>query len=174
MQQILTIAALFTCFSAPALCQYGRAPFQTCAPSRPEIYSLNEEQAPSEAGAIILRIRLRNISPKAQTVEGRDPQYLFAARIVDGSDKPAGLTEKGQKLYSPSKPNDVLFESSVGPHRLQPQEEMTFMWRVSDIFDVSKPGSYRVALRAEIGDPAVIVCSKPIAVTAAPVTEPAK
>ncbi|MGA2579288.1 MAG: hypothetical protein ABSH24_25025 [Bryobacteraceae bacterium] len=171
MQQILTIAAIFSCFSAPASGQYGRPPFQTCVPSRPEIYSLNDEQEPSEAGAIILKIRLRNISPKAQIVEARDPQYLFAARIVNGSGKPVGLTEKGEKLYSPPKPNDVLFESSVGPHPLQPQEEMTYVWRVSDIFDVSKPGSYRVALRAEIGDPAVIVCSKPTVITAAPVTE---
>jgi hypothetical protein len=107
-------------------------------------------------------------------VEARDPQYLFAARIMDPFGKPVALTKKGQELYSPPKQNDVLVESSIGPHELKPHEEMTFIWRVSDLFDVSKPGTYRVALKEEVGDPMVVVCSKPISITVAPVTEPDK
>jgi len=174
MRHIFTIAAILTCLSVPAVCQYGPAPFQACAASAPEVFALSAEQAPSRPGTIVLRIHLRNISPKPQMAEARDPQYLFAARILDASGKPVALTKKGQQLYSPPKQNDVLVESSIGPHQLQPQEGMTFMWRVSDWFDVSKPGSYRIALKEEIGDPMVIVCSKPIAITVAPVTEPDK
>jgi len=48
------------------------------------------------------------------------------------------------------------------------------MWRVSDWFDVSRPGSYSVALRQEVGDTKVIVCSMPIVITVNAVTEPDK
>jgi hypothetical protein len=174
MRQIFTIVAIFTCLSVPAACQFGRTPFQTCTPSAPERFSLSAEQAPSPPGTIALKIHLQNISPKGQIVEIRDPQYLFAARILDPSGKPVALTKKGQELYSPPKDNQVLFESSVGSHELQPQEEATFIWRVSDWFDVSKPGTYRVALKEQVGDPMVVVCSRKISITMAPVTEPDK
>ncbi|MEO8663830.1 MAG: hypothetical protein ABI693_35575 [Bryobacteraceae bacterium] len=48
------------------------------------------------------------------------------------------------------------------------------MWRVSDWFDLAKPGTYRAAFKEEIGDPAVIACSQPILVTLAAVSEPGK
>ena len=174
MRQIFPIAAIFTFLSVPAVCQFGRPPFQTCTPSAPEVLSLSAEQVPSPPGTIALKIHLQNISPKGQIVEIRDPQYLFAARILDPSGKPVALTKKGQELYSPPQDNQVLFESSVGSHELKPQEEVTFIWRVSDWFDVSKPGTYRVALKEDVGDPMVTVCSTKISITMAPVTEPDK
>jgi hypothetical protein len=172
MRQTFSIVAIYTCISVPAACQFGRTPFQTCTPNAAERFYLSAEQAPSPPGTISLRIHLRNISPRAQMAEARDPQYQFAARIMDPLGKSVALTKKGQELYSPPKDNQVLFESSGGSHELKPQEEMTFIWRVSDWFDVSKPGTYRVALKEEFGDPMVVVCSKPISITAAAVTEP--
>lgn len=125
-------------------------PFDSCNPSSPQILTLAIQEKSANAENVTIGIALKNTSEKTFTVQRRDPERVLAARVLDSAGKPVALTPAGKDLYSPAKPNTVLAESGVGPVQLKPQESLDFGWRISDIFELSKPGTYTVAIKAVI------------------------
>lgn len=145
-------------------------PFTSCDPSSPKILALEIHAESETTQDVTLGISIKNVSQKTITVERRDPQRLFAARVLDSVGKPVELTPAGKDLYAPAKPDEVLAESAIGPVQLKPEESLDLAWRISDIFDLSKPGTYSIALKEEIDNPSPkgTLCSNTIRIDVKP------
>jgi hypothetical protein len=105
--------------------------------------------APSEVksgSAVAVQIKIRNTSDTAIGFEPMEAPYVVIVRDVHGN--PSSDTEKGRKmrekqreLFSP------LNRGSAFLLPLQPGESITHEWTVSDLYDMSRPGSYSIQLQ---------------------------
>jgi hypothetical protein len=130
--------------------QNAPIPFRSCAASSPQVLKLSIEQLHPEGQNIELGIHLKNVSQKEVTVEKRDPERLFAVRVTGASGVAVPFTSKGNKLYGPASPNEILFESAVGPVTLLSGQELTLHWNIGDYFEFLKPGISKVQLKESI------------------------
>jgi hypothetical protein len=167
---ISILVAAFSTASITAQSQLAPPPFKSCIASSPQVLGLEISGTVDADRTTVLDIAVKNISEKAITIEKRDPERLFAAKVADASEVPVPLTPRGRKLYAPTSSSQVLVESSVGPLHLEPQEEASFKWRISDIFEMSKPGLYKVSLMEAVSLVSLntVACSNVVSVNVKP------
>ena len=110
----------------------------------------------AEAGdSETIHIVVRNVSDHTVVTDESTAPTLFAARILDELGHSVALTPLGDRFYHPP-PNSVFVVTSMAIRALAPREEIQCDWKLSELFDLSKPGKYRVMLMRDfaIGDPA--------------------
>jgi hypothetical protein len=148
------------------------ATFQGCTPSDHPLMALNIEQTtdPYFSGPAI-RISFRNQTQQtlalARTVS---PTELFSVTVLGPAGDRAKVTRGEELLYEPLRPNDFsTLELSFRPafQALPPSEDVSWIWRIGQDFDMSVPGTYRVSFGGRLDYLDTTVCSNTASVTVA-------
>lgn len=148
-------------------------PFQACTPSQHPRVSLTIESATDAAiPGPAIRILIRNQTP--QTVafgKTASPTSLFSVTVIGPTGEPAKVIKEQEWLYKPIEPDNGNFD-----HRLTnafrlvfqpvpPGEDVSWIWKVGDDFDMSVPGTYRVSFGGRVDYLDSTICSNTLSVT---------
>ncbi len=149
-------------------------PFQPCTPSSRQVLSVAIEQTRDQyySGPVI-RLTYRNQT--AQTLafaETSTPMDLFSVTVLSPAGERANITQGREWLYEPIKPQDphgpifvVVDSFRVVFAPLPPAEDVSWIWRIGEDFDLSEPGVYRVSFGGRIDYLDTKVCSNTALVT---------
>jgi hypothetical protein len=151
-------------------------PFRTCAASAQPLVSMTIERvADPFYGGPAIEIRLRNQTaqpvPFAKTIS---PTEIVSATVLDPTGAHARVTTGQEWMYAPLQrsnvANDGSYRSRSGSFNLsfralQPNEDVSWIWRIGDDFDLSLPGTYAVSLGGRIDYLDTTFCSNTLSVT---------
>jgi hypothetical protein len=153
-------------------------PFQSCTPSGRQVMSATIEQTRDQyySGPAI-RLTYRNQT--AQTLafaKTPAPMDLFSVTVLNPAGERAKVTQGREWLYeplqlqhAPTRPGDSItvltnsFRLVFAP--LRPGEDVSWIWRIGEGFDLSEPGTYRVSFGGRIDYLDTTVCSNTALVT---------
>jgi hypothetical protein len=136
--------------------QYRVTPFQACTQSDRPIISLSIEQTtdPYFSGPAV-RISFRNQTPQTLAfVKTLSPMDLFSATVLSPTGEHAKVTSGKEWMYEPLVHSDTFHHSDsfrLAFQPLPPNEDVSWIWRIGDDFDMSVPGMYRVSFGGRIG-----------------------
>jgi hypothetical protein len=143
-------------------------PFQACTPSRP-IISLNIQQTTDRyfSGAAV-RVSFRNqTSQTLAFVKTASPMDLFSATVLGPGGERAKVTAGKEWMYKP-----LVHSGSFHPAGIQlifqplpPNEDVSWIWRIGEDFDMSVPGTYQVSFGGRIDYLDTTVCSNTLWMT---------
>jgi hypothetical protein len=149
-------------------------PFQPCTPSGRQVMSVTIEQTRDQyySGPAI-QITYRNLTTQtlafAKTVS---PMDLFPVTVLSPGGEHASVTPEMEWLYEPIRPQDPggpivrhgnSYRLVFAP--LPPAEDVSWIWRIGEDFDLSGPGNYRVSFGGRIDYLDTTVCSNTALVT---------
>ncbi len=139
-------------------------PFQPCAPSDHSLAYLTIEQATdAKVPGPTIRISVRNqTSQTLAFVKFGSPTELFSVTVMGPTGDRVKVTRGQEWMYEPVKIGNLSalihrFGPSFQP--IPPQEEVSWIWKIGDDFDMSVPGTYLVSFGGRIGYLDTTVCS---------------
>jgi hypothetical protein len=153
-------------------------PFQPCTPPGHQVMSVTIEQTRDQyySGPAI-RLTYRNQT--AQTLafaKTLAPMDLFSVTVLNPAGERAKVTQGREWLYeplrpqhAPTRPGDSIsvltnsFRLVFAP--LPPGEDVSWIWRIGEDFDLSEPGTYRVSFGGRLDYLDTTVCSNTALVT---------
>ena len=139
-------------------------PFQACTQSGTPVIALRLDDVSSSWGRTMVLVSVRNLTPQPLAFVGtRSPEELFSVTVLDPAGAHAKIPESQQSLYDPPAarpgPRGGLVGNGPMLLPLMPQEKFSWTWNVSNDFDMSAPGIYRVSMGARIPYLNTTVCS---------------
>jgi hypothetical protein len=143
--------------------QWRVTPFQACTASQPPLVSLAIEQVtdPLHAGPAV-RITARNETAETLAfAKTATPTELFSVTVLGPTGAPTKVPEGQERLYQPIGRDLGLAFHDHSPMfvPLPPQEDVSWIWRIGDDFDMSAPGTYRVSFGGRIAYLDTTACS---------------
>lgn len=111
---------------------------------------LIDSRPPADPGlsrsGVWIHIVVMNTSNRTLSIEKANPEDDFLASIIDSAGRKVGLTEGGKHRYAAATPNSVLIGGGAATMtvRLAPGKDVQYDWRLDWLFDLSRPGKYRV------------------------------
>ena len=103
--------------------------------------SIKLEQVTETAGlAVRVRAEIKNVSEQPIEVLRGSAVRDFTITVLGPDKKPAKLTEGGERSRS------LVPNGSQILTTLPPQQSLSHEWNLSDDFDFSRPGTYRVTV----------------------------
>lgn len=151
--------------------QWRITPFQSCSPSRNPLVSLMIERAASGNLALgpEVRISMRNETPKTLAfARTESPEALFSVTVIGPGGEPAKITKGQEWMYAPVRRDNLGafmggFRVTLQP--LAPGEDVPWIWRIANDFDMSVPGTYRVSFGGRIDYLDTTICSNTLFLT---------
>jgi hypothetical protein len=137
-------------------------PFQPCTASEPPVLTLTVEQAtvPSTSPPTV-RISIQNQTQEVLAfIRGVEPEELFSVTVLGPSGDRATVAKGRERLFEPLATSHLPQDGSAPIFfPLPPKEPQQWIWKVSDDFDMSEPGTYRVSLGGRLAYLDTTVCS---------------
>lgn len=149
--------------------QWRVTPFQPCAASVPPLVSLTIEQTTDRWYAgVAVRISARNQTPQTLAfLKTPSPTELFSVTVLGPTGERVKVTKGQERLYEPVGRDLGLAIHDHSPMfvPIPPEEEVSWIWRIGDDFDMSALGTYRVSFGGRIDYLDTTVCSNTVSVT---------
>lgn len=151
--------------------QYRVTPFQTCIESGPPTMSVTIEQTidPYFSGPAV-RVSFRNQTPQTLAfVKTASPMELFSVTISGPNGEPAKVAKGREWMYVPVVHGDPSVHRGasfrLAFQLLPPQEDVSWIWRIGEDFDMSSPGTYHVSFGGRLDYLDAMVCSNTLWMT---------
>jgi hypothetical protein len=150
--------------------QWRVTPFQTCTPSDPALVSLTIEKATeARTPGPAVRISVRSQMPQTLAfVKAPYPSDLFSVSITAPTGEPVKVKKGLEWMYEPEKPGSRPIMVNFARYLFQPlppSEDVSWIWKIGDDFEMSVPGIYRVSFGGTIGYLDTTVCSNTLWLT---------
>ncbi len=145
-------------------------PFQSCAPSEHSVAYLTIEQSTdATVTGPTVRISVRNqTSQTLAFVKTGSPAELYSVTVMGPTGDRIKVTRGQEWMYEPVKRGNLAgLINRGGPvfQPIPPEDEVSWIWRIGDDFDMSAPGTYRVSFGGRIDYLDTTVCSNTLSMT---------